>query len=893
MSEDLIQKDLTEHGLYFDNYEFFSLGNTTIKSLSNYNIIPKYDYKGYNRLKPDGILVDRSNSKNINVIAVIEYKRPEDFNTQNKKINAAKQCNTYCQLFKANFGLITDKNEYLYINPNIDLEKSEIKYNDNEIFKNKIKERHFSFIKREDGYTLSNKFILNKNDNDSTQHTLKLIKKIISDINNNNSQFNKEIIKNPSNLAKSVWQDVWISKSASPEKSLSTFIEIFMFKFLSDLNIIKENNTGTKVSFDYVYNEVKKEKCLTYYCSNVRNYIKDLFPENINDNTTLINGISLNPDVKEDNIIFYKLLKKFNDFGSLKNIDPEFKSRLFEDFLKKSISKKNWGQFFTPRNVVKAMIEMSDIERLPDGSKVCDPACGVGGFILESNLTKRPNDYYFEEGMLKCKLNYYGFEKGFEIDEKLTIILAKANFIIYLSELLENNPNKTTNFASLFNETFKIYTNTILGSLSEVKENYYDLIMSNPPYVTSGSSNYKEAIQRNAKLKKYYKINGTGVEGLFLEKMIRELKPKGKALIIIPDGILNRLSDIKLRQFILDQCILDAIISLPSKTFYLTPKKTYILVVTKKEKKYVQNEPVFTYLISNIGETLDANRFPIEENDLKDMVRDYNYFMSNKNDFQPNNPRCKIQKFERFIENIGNHWSIDRWWTEEEKIKLGLEEEKIILSEDEFYDKIDDLKNKLISLFDDIKSDKEKSVINLSNEEGSFRIITLGNEDFFSLQIGKRVLKKDLINSNGTIPLYSANVSEPIGYLNKSNLNRFSHDYILWGIDGNFEVNSMSRGIEFATTDHCGTIEIINESINYMYLIYQLNIIKSKYGFDRSLRPSLTKMKEVMIKFPVKENGELDYDKQKELAEKFIKVNNLKNFIEDNLKEFKELNVDF
>ncbi|MCB4235012.1 SAM-dependent methyltransferase [Kaistella anthropi] len=44
------------------------------------------------------------------------------------------------------------------------------------------------------------------------------------------------------------------------------------------------------------------------------------------------------------------------------------------------MSKKNWGQFFTPRNVVKAIVEMSEIDKLPDGSNVYDPACGVGGF---------------------------------------------------------------------------------------------------------------------------------------------------------------------------------------------------------------------------------------------------------------------------------------------------------------------------------------------------------------------------------------------------------------------------------------------------------------------------------------------------------------------------------
>ena len=67
-------------------------------------------------------------------------------------------------------------------------------------------------------------------------------------INETNSQFIQEEYKNPSNLARSVWQDVWISKSASPEKSLSTFIEVFMFKFLSDLEVLTEDQNGNKVS---------------------------------------------------------------------------------------------------------------------------------------------------------------------------------------------------------------------------------------------------------------------------------------------------------------------------------------------------------------------------------------------------------------------------------------------------------------------------------------------------------------------------------------------------------------------------------------------------------------------------------------------------------------------
>lgn len=74
MSEELIQKNLTEKGISFGKYEFYNIGNTTINALKNYNIVPNKDYGKYKNLKPDALLVNRNNKNNIQVIAVIEYK---------------------------------------------------------------------------------------------------------------------------------------------------------------------------------------------------------------------------------------------------------------------------------------------------------------------------------------------------------------------------------------------------------------------------------------------------------------------------------------------------------------------------------------------------------------------------------------------------------------------------------------------------------------------------------------------------------------------------------------------------------------------------------------------------------------------------------------------------
>ena len=161
--------------------------------------------------------------------------------------------------------------------------------------------------------------------------------------------------------------------------------------------------------------------------------------------------------------------------------------------------------------------------------------------------------------------------------------------------------------------------------LDVYKRQEYDLILTNPPYVMSGSSNLKEEISKDDTLKKYFSISAMGIEGLFMEWIVRALKPGKKAFIVIPDGIMNRSNDKKLRDFILEQCNIDAVISLPLNTFFTTNKKTYILALTKKVAVNVggvatlpkQMTPVFTYLCSEIGETRDVYRFDIDQNDLE------------------------------------------------------------------------------------------------------------------------------------------------------------------------------------------------------------------------------------------------------------------------------------
>ena len=106
--------------------------------------------------------------------------------------------------------------------------------------------------------------------------------------------------------------------------------------------------------------------------------------------------------------MFHRILTRFNNFGTLENIDYDFKSKLFETFLKESISKKNWGQYFTPLKVVRAIVNMIE---LSPGMKVCDPACGVGKFLLEPILHDLHRFYVVNGDKLEPQITLAGLIK--------------------------------------------------------------------------------------------------------------------------------------------------------------------------------------------------------------------------------------------------------------------------------------------------------------------------------------------------------------------------------------------------------------------------------------------------------------------------------------------------
>lgn len=435
------------------------------------------------------------------------------------------------------------------------------------------------------------------------------------------------------------------------------------------------------------------------------------------DNTTIINGRLFHTQVDEmgNPIIidsaadgFGKLLDCFKDYenehGKFLYINKDFKSKLFETFMKNSSDKDGMGQFFTPLKVVQEMVRMVDVR---EGMDICDPACGVGKFLLEASL-KLSSPFYFENGILKKTVNLYGMEKRMEDNnDDLTTILAKSNLLLFYSDLFKNSSDDSSRIQKLSNELLSTViksSHSTLGTLEKLIPERYDLILANPPYYQSAViTEASKSIMLEGTSTKAYTSGGRGIESLFTEWIIKSLKKGGEANIILPDGIFTNIANNRLKQFILDNCFIESIISLPVGTFFNTPKKTYILTLHKRtdaEKGQTQPYPVYGYLCSTIGETLDSYRFDIDESDLKDAVDLYTLYKTNKSHSMvqnaiKDNPRAKLLKIDSFGKD--DNWDINLQWTDKEKEDLGIKKKDNIMTVDEFNsyvgELIDDIKN--------------------------------------------------------------------------------------------------------------------------------------------------------------------------------------------------------
>ena len=389
-------------------------------------------------------------------------------------------------------------------------------------------------------------------------------------------------------------------------------------------------------------------------------------------------------------------------------------------------------------------------------------------------------------------------------------------------------------------------------------------------------------------------------EHLFMEWIIRALKPNGKAFIVVPDGIMNRSNDKKLRDFILEQCEIDAVISLPLNTFFTTNKKTYILALTKKAPVMVdgvptlqrQTSPVFTYLCSEIGETRDVYRFDIDQNDLQVASDLFNMFKGAKTSFANTlnmigDQRCKISSIDDFYN--GTHWCVERWWNHEERQALGIEEESKTIGVNDFRVLLADTINTLSEL------DEPLAEVEKKNDEG-LQFLEIPITQVFDIVRGDGKYTRSYVHEHtGEYPLYSGNTFGPFAQID-------SYDYnvpaLTWAIDGLAGYMMIHRS-PFSATNHRGILLLKDTNIDLEYAKYTLEPIfrelkKGRQGDNgeneyTSLPPFM--IQSVKFAVPVDHNGEPWLEKQKEIAAGYVTLEQTKETVVEQIANLSQVSI--
>jgi len=281
----------------------------------------------------------------------------------------------------------------------------------------------------------------------------------------------------------------------------------------------------------------------------------------------------------------------------LKEIDyfnyshPEELGNAYEYLLSIMSSQGDAGQFRTPRHIIDFIVEAVNPTK---DDKVLDPACGTGGFLISAykNILKHhdgKDDPKKKERPLtpdQRRTLMQNFE-GYDIDPGM-VRIAQVN--MYLHQF--KNP-KIVQYDSL--------------SMDERWNDKFDVILANPPFMSP-----KGGVSTHNK----FGIQSTRSEVLFVDYIMNHLRPKGRAGIIVPEGIIFQSGTAykQLRKSLVEDGLY-AVVSLPSGVFQpYSGVKTSILFFDNEISKKANN--VLFVKISNDGFELGAQRRPLNTSHL-------------------------------------------------------------------------------------------------------------------------------------------------------------------------------------------------------------------------------------------------------------------------------------
>ncbi len=355
--------------------------------------------------------------------------------------------------------------------------------------------------------------------------------------------------------------------------------------------------------------------------------------------------------------------------------DPEQRHAVYEYLLEKFGFYKENSQYPTPRHIINLQIALAD----PDvGEKICDTACGTGGYLAKSYLYIRKK--YTSDEFINTEEN--GEEYGFKTDKLSSARQGELKTSTFFGVDIDDT---MVHFALMNLLLLGITTPNItqVNSLSTRYEEFgsYDMVINNPPF--NGKIEESEKSDRFS-----YDTNQNRF--LFVDLMIYLLKTGGRCCTLVPEGFLfGSTNDNKaIRKKLIKECRLDAVISLPKKVF---PSNTSAAIIF-----FIKGEPtekVFFYKMEADGYSIDNKREFIDgKGDIPDILEKFGEF----------------QNGEDFSDHKSKYFTVTAEEIEEKDWNLMFSEWQEIEYEEVEYDPPKVLLDKVIEF--------EESIINSANK---------------------------------------------------------------------------------------------------------------------------------------------------------------------------------
>ena len=358
-------------------------------------------------------------------------------------------------------------------------------------------------------------------------------------------------------------------------KKTNVALKLFYDNYEGDISKVEENKINTIQRYLY-YLEYLKDISLIFtkkinniddndvWKSFVQECLSKIFPDIYSNDDYILN-------CKAKFIVrdLISIISKFTINNSVIDELQAFNGDIHEKFLKYQGNKnsKELGQFFTPREIIKTILNDCGFKNLienldGDDLSIYDPCLGTGGLLC------------YTQNSCKTKIkpeNIYGCEI-----ESDTMKLGIVSLMIST-----NNCNKNIKRC-----------NSLIENPYLFQDKKFDIIFTNPPFGTK--TNYKQLeegfndFKKNyypkstLEFKDIYKISGNTGINLFIQNIIYLLKDNGIACIILPDGeLMIGKSSLNIRKFILNNCQILKIITINSGAFANTGIKTKALLIKK------------------------------------------------------------------------------------------------------------------------------------------------------------------------------------------------------------------------------------------------------------------------------------------------------------------------